>query len=496
MACGGDIPIIPQWFDFARRKFCAAILGCVALTSLGLASGVMMMFAASAVSAQTNVPSDWPLIPAGRTGGDVFRLIFLSSDRRNANPADIGTYNTFVQNLAAAGHTAIQPYSEGFRVVGCTRRTDARDNTHSNPANYPGVRIYWLNGVKVADDYNDFYDNGWDNEIDTKNEHGNNGRDIQQSGNYPVTGCANNGTELFVPTGSRGLGSSHSVRVGRPASSAGGPISSGESIVPSVVRPMYGLSEVFRVSFPNTPAVGVPEIRGVAEVGQTLSAKIGQLHDANGQSRANAGDAGYAYTYQWQYVDADGVSNPEDITGATESTYTMTLVNAGRWLRVGVSFRDDESYDEGPLFSNVFPSMGTVRCRGRDVVWCGVLTVKTLNVGLGCRNSSGNHKCSNSARLSDGDFTYAMTDYTITGLFVQSDGTLQLDLDEAIAAGGESLALHVDGARFAFTEASLMSSARRRTWDDSGLNWTINDKVEVKLRDTTRSGFAARCPRR
>ena len=48
------------------------------------------------------VYSDWGLIPSGIGGGDQFRLIFLSSTERNATFSDIDTYNTFVQNAAAA----------------------------------------------------------------------------------------------------------------------------------------------------------------------------------------------------------------------------------------------------------------------------------------------------------------------------------------------------------------------------------------------------------
>ena len=104
---------------------------------------------------------DWSLIPAGLSSGDSFRLIFLSSTKRDGSATDIATYNTFVQTRAAAGHTDIQAYSDGFTVVGCTADTDARDNTGTIGV---GVPIYWLNGNKVADDYADFYDGDWDEE--------------------------------------------------------------------------------------------------------------------------------------------------------------------------------------------------------------------------------------------------------------------------------------------------------------------------------------------
>ena len=67
---------------------------------------------------------------------------------------------------AAGGHAAIQAYSELFAVVGSTAdtlswpgATDARDNTGTNYIDVDkGPPIYWLNGSKVADNYEDFYD--------------------------------------------------------------------------------------------------------------------------------------------------------------------------------------------------------------------------------------------------------------------------------------------------------------------------------------------------
>ena len=92
--------------------------------------GVPAVTNASTVApAATEVPADWSLKPTAVTAGDQFRLLFLSSTKRNASSTDIADYNTFIQTRAAAGHTDIQAYSAGFRVVGCTADTDARDNT-------------------------------------------------------------------------------------------------------------------------------------------------------------------------------------------------------------------------------------------------------------------------------------------------------------------------------------------------------------------------------
>ena len=173
----------------------------------------------------TVVPETWSLKPSGLSDGDQFRLLFLSSTKRDGSSTDIATYNTFVQTRAAAGHTDIQAYSDGFTAVGCTEDVDARDNTGTTGT---GVPIHWLNGNKVADDYADFYDEDWDEEAADKNELGNNGPNTNNSGNYPLTGCDHDGTEGFSFGSSVALGTTDQ-RTGRPNSSTAGhgPLSGG-----------------------------------------------------------------------------------------------------------------------------------------------------------------------------------------------------------------------------------------------------------------------------
>ena len=105
---------------------------------------------------------------------------------------------------------------------------------------------------------------------------------------------------------------------------------------------------------------GAPVISGTAKLEQTLTASISGILDPDGTTKADAGDAGYAYTYQWERVDEDGVSNPVEITGATESAYTVGIDDVGSRLRVKVSFSDDAGYDEGPLVSYVTPTVRIV----------------------------------------------------------------------------------------------------------------------------------------
>ena len=218
----------------------------------------------------TEVPANWSLKPTGLPNGDKFRLLFLSSTKRNATVTTISNYNTFVQTRAAAGHTDIQSYSTGFKVVGCTGAVDARDNTSTTyTSTAKGVPIYWLNGAKVADQYEDFYDGSWDDEANDKNESGTNGPDTSQEANYPFTGCAHNGTEAAFGSASFALGTSDNpgAGVGRPNSPmvVNGPLGSDDNALNTSTRPMYGLSQVFQVEAGPSLTSAV-----VNETGQTI----------------------------------------------------------------------------------------------------------------------------------------------------------------------------------------------------------------------------------
>ena len=58
--------------------------------------------------------------------------------------------------------------------------------------------------------------------------------------------------------------------------------------------------------FGNFAASGKPGITGTAQVGETLTATTTGITDADGTTKADNGDAGYAYTYQWVLVDGGG----------------------------------------------------------------------------------------------------------------------------------------------------------------------------------------------
>ncbi len=82
----------------------------------------------------------------------------------------------------------------------------------------------------------------------------------------------------------------------------------------------------------NTPATGLPTITGAAQVGETLTAGITGISDGDGLYNAT-------FTYQWLADDAE-------INGATDSSYTLVAADAGKAIKVKVSFTDDAGNDE------------------------------------------------------------------------------------------------------------------------------------------------------
>ena len=86
----------------------------------------------------------------------------------------------------------------------------------------------------------------------------------------------------------------------------------------------------------NSPATGSPAVTGTAQVGETLSADISRIGDADGL-------ANVSYSYQW--VRNDGTSDT-DITDAADSSYTLVAADDGKTIKVRVSFTDDEANEE------------------------------------------------------------------------------------------------------------------------------------------------------
>ena len=139
------------------------------------------------------VPQSWYHIPsADLKPGDSFRLLFVTSDTRDATSGQIGDYNSFVQS-AAARNDLLKNFGSRFRALASTSGVHAIDNSGATGT---GVPIYWLEGAKASDTYTDFFDGSWDSRAGVDE----NGKALPGD-TLIVTGTHNDGTGVIGVVG-------------------------------------------------------------------------------------------------------------------------------------------------------------------------------------------------------------------------------------------------------------------------------------------------------
>ena len=141
---------------------------------------------------QHEVPFGWSLIPPGLGAGDTFRLLFITNGSVSGGlTCNVPSrYVSHVVEHAQSGHSAIGQLdaltpdnllSAKFRPLasmgdrffdtcnGSIVAITARQLTNTDPQRDAATDspIYWLGGEKVADDYADLYDGGWDSRAGT-----------------------------------------------------------------------------------------------------------------------------------------------------------------------------------------------------------------------------------------------------------------------------------------------------------------------------------------
>ena len=191
------------------------------------------------------VPSDWALIPDGLGPEDEFRLLFVTDSTRDGSSGNISHYNSHVQGQAGRRHLAslIREHASHFRVVGGTATVSARANT--NMMGNGGPPIYWVNGDKVADNYGDFYDGGWDSyNWVTQTGH------ADSDGANVWTGSKNDGS---IAANHLGNSRVNSAKLTRSTGSAhnGSPLA-GSVDGAGTSQGFYGISPIFKVKRPIT----------------------------------------------------------------------------------------------------------------------------------------------------------------------------------------------------------------------------------------------------
>ena len=483
-ATKADDTALPTWLSFAAstRTFSgtpqAADAGTVAVKVTASDGNGGSVSDAFDITVIISVPSNWTLKPTALAAGAKFRLLFLSSTTSNASSTDIADYNTFIQTRAAAGHTDIRAYSAGFRVVGCTAAVDARDNTKTTyTTTDKGVPIYWLNGAKAADQYEDFYDGSWDDEANDKNESGTNGPDTSQAGNWPLTGCSHDGTEQWP------LGASQ-VSVGRPNSSGSGhgPLFANAQITSGVSSLLYGLSGVFQVAaavvVPNNPPAFSADTaaRSVAEntaAGQNVGAAL-TATDADSDT----------LTYTLEGTDAasfDIVSGSGQIRTRTGVTYnheaksTHTIVvkaddgNGGTdTIAVTITVTDVDEPPGQPAAPSVSATAGSTT--SLDVTW----TAPT-NTGPAIASYDLQYRAGTSGNFTNGPQNVTGTSAAIGSLAADTSYGVQVratnaegDGDWSVAGTGRTTATSAPGAPTGLTATASGATQIDLSWSAPG----------------------------
>ncbi len=199
----------------------------------------------------------------------------------------------------------------------------------------------------------------------------------------------------------------------------------------------------------NDAATGQPTIGGTVQVGQTLTADLTGIGDVDGRTKADNGDSGYAYAYQWLRVDG---GTETAIASATGATYTLTAADAGKSVAVRVTFTDDVGTEENVTSDATAP-----------VVFAGALV---LNVDL---------------MAGDGTVNIAekASGFTIGG--------------DTAAEVGVSVTVEIGSATLDATSADESGSARWSVSVPAGASYITGTSVDVSV-EASKTGFRSPAP--
>ncbi len=210
----------------------------------------------------------------------------------------------------------------------------------------------------------------------------------------------------------------------------------------------------------NAAPTGHPVINGTAEVGNTLTADTSGIADANGLDRVK-------FQHQWVWLDG---STDRDIAGATNSEYTLTAADSGRWVKVRVSYTDRAGYTHGGLESvstdQVIPE------------WSATLTVgKTETLAPVATGYS--RQVIQDTDLAPAEFTLDGTTYVVAYVFHLAEG-LFFAVNRELPS---DFILRIGDYEYAGRDSSIQPARWPGSywWGDRGFSWTPGETVDVSL---------------
>ena len=236
----------------------------------------------------------------------------------------------------------------------------------------------------------------------------------------------------------------------------------------------------------NTRATGTASVAGSRRVGETLTATVSDVADADGLTDPT-------YTYQWVRVDG----TTETDVGTDSETYMPVAADRDKDIKVVVSFTDDIGFDEElesatVLIRGVSPASCPANRigEGRTQVWSATLTVGASKL-TGTETVvlygfvPGSAISSVAGSLSDENFDIGSNRYTIDQLSETETGTngqLNVELDATLTSGERAnLRLHVCGETYKFSDATERAAAHLYGWPNAGLDWSSATTRAVAL---------------
>ena len=210
-----------------------------------------------------------------------------------------------------------------------------------------------------------------------------------------------------------------------------------------------------------------------------MTASTRGIRDADGL-------AGVTYEYQWFQVDGTVAT---EISGETGRTYTLAPDDAGKRVKVEVSFTDQAMNGEGPLESPAFPMTGTIAPPPPSMdpsdLLSATLTVKSIpGSSLGCIDGTGTNGCGNTAVLTDDDFRVGTGTHTIRVIEL-SGSTVSVILSSGLSNADERTHYFqvTEGSttnRLKFSSGTTSGVTTYR-WSNTSQSWSVDDTVTVKV---------------
>ena len=232
---------------------------------------------------------------------------------------------------------------------------------------------------------------------------------------------------------------------------------------------VHGQDVTVSVKLPeNAPATGASEISGTPQVGETLTAGIGDIADLDGLPTTFPDD----YTLQWIRVDANGTSNPVDV-GTDDEEYTLVAADEGKRIKVKATFTDDAGNAEErtsdaylPSSHRAYPDFGIMPAQTAcpsDNDWCATMTVgydNDLATGLYYGfSASPSH-----GALDDTSFEHDGSTFTVEAVGIRQPTStyhVRLHLDAFVPQGS---VFELNGYEFTADADAEQSSAGHYRW--------------------------------